>query len=333
MATTVQGAFTEFMAQHVNLDASETSKARSSRDWLRTQLGKAATSADDFPHSYEKKHIDYGSFARRTKKRQLDDIDIIHCFGADGAFYTDHTTHVSITAESGTRLANYRHIDSSELNSRRMIRRVAKYLSGIEQYSSGGANQNGVTATLRLKSYTWDFDIAPGFLTAPTLDGRSYYLIPDGRGHWMKTDPRVDRERITRINKQHGGRFLDAVRLSKFWNRRPTMPSVLSYTFEALVARYYEARTDVASPYLRLEFMLALEFIASNVHWAIQDPKGIDGDINTLSYEERTKVSERAQADAARARAALVSERDDGPEGAIRKWREILGPTFPPYTG
>lgn len=33
------------------------------------------------------------------------------------------------------------------------------------------------------------------------LDGRDYYLIPNGDGHWEKTDPRKDRDTVTETNQ------------------------------------------------------------------------------------------------------------------------------------
>ncbi|MFN2423862.1 MAG: hypothetical protein ABR572_08815, partial [Cryomorphaceae bacterium] len=40
---------------------------------------------DDFPNDYPDKHIKFGSFARNTKIRPLDDIDLMYCLGAGNA--------------------------------------------------------------------------------------------------------------------------------------------------------------------------------------------------------------------------------------------------------
>lgn len=333
MASTVDSAFAEFLRDTVNLAADTSSGARTSRTWLRGQLATFHDKHDDFPRPYADKHIDYGSFARRTKTRPLDDIDIIHCLTGEGATYSDERSRITITPATGTRLAGFCHADSDLLNSRRVINKFIKHLDGVPQYSAARIKQSGVAATLELSSYDWNFDIVPGFFTTPELDGRTYYIIPNGDGHWMKTDPRLDQDRVTTVNQKHAGRVLNVVRVLKFWNRRPTMPSVPSYAFENLVLDHYAGRFDEASEYIDLEIPKVFDHIASGIYGAIQDPKGIQGDLNTLEYGERMKVSARASSDAAKAREARNLESQGSQKASIEKWGEVFGSTFPSYTG
>ena len=207
-----------------------------------------------------------------------------------------------------------------------------KHLKEVPQYDNAGIKVNGVAATLELKSYDWNFDITPGFFTVPEWDGRTYYLIPDGGGHWMKTDPRKDRDRVTTINQRHLGRVLDIIRLMKFWNHRPTMPSVPSYAFEAMVLEYYDAKLTTASEWVDMEVSGVLSHIASAVHSPIQDPKGIQGDLNTLDVGSRIKVALRATLDASKASEARQLERQEDHKAAIKKWGEVFGPSFPSYS-
>jgi len=79
--------FDEFNKKHVNLKTERTSTARSSRDWLLGQLEKLPEKVDNFPELYSEKHIKFGSFARNTKIKPLDDIDLIITFKALGATY------------------------------------------------------------------------------------------------------------------------------------------------------------------------------------------------------------------------------------------------------
>ncbi|MDF4613050.1 hypothetical protein P3434_18440 [Vibrio parahaemolyticus] len=80
MPTTVNSAFNQFMADNVNIDSKKTTTARSSRDYLKGQV-KGLT---DFFPLYSDKDINFGSFARRTKIRPLDDIDMIFTLSANG---------------------------------------------------------------------------------------------------------------------------------------------------------------------------------------------------------------------------------------------------------
>lgn len=47
--------------------------------------------------------------------------------------------------------------------------------------------------------------------------------------HWTKTDPRIDKNRVTDINVKLGGNMLNVVRMVKYWQRRKTMPTMNSY--------------------------------------------------------------------------------------------------------
>ncbi|CAD5789332.1 Uncharacterised protein [Escherichia coli] len=158
MALTVTAAFNEFQRNIVNLDSSQTDRARVSRDWL---LGKMNTFSNNdvyFPIIYPDIHTGFGSFARHTKIRPLDDIDLM--FGLDG----DDCV-----------------------------------------YSETDVKRNQEAATLKLKSYDWNFDIVPAFITTPDSFGKTYYLIPDGNCHWKKTDPRIDMQKVTDLNVKLSG--------------------------------------------------------------------------------------------------------------------------------
>lgn len=182
---------------------------------------------------------------------------------------------------------------------------------------------------LDLKSYPWSFDIVPAFFTAPESSGRDYYLIPDGVGTWKKTDPRVDRQRIWAANQSHEGRALDLIRLLKHWNRRPTMTTAPSYLMEAIVLDLLEQRRDrVLSKFPDLDIEEALHHVADAVLRPVDDPKGIQGDINTLTYAQRVSIRSRALGDAQRAQEAIALEMQGDSDGAIDLWRRVFGPAF-----
>lgn len=331
MARTVNGAFEEFLKESVNLDPNDTSSARSSRDWLVKQINILPSKHADFLAMYKEVHIHYGSFARRTKIRELDDLDIIIGLKSLGATYVDSGDTVQITVPSNSAFQALCHDNSLLLNSRRVINTFVKALSDIPQYAKAELKRNGSAAVLNLSSYPWSFDIVPGFFTTPESDGRTYYVIPNGSGHWMKTDPRVDQARVPRINQANGGHVLAPLRLIKYWNRRPTMPTIPSYLLECMVLNYYEYRND-ASQYPDIEVISVLSYIAGAVLSSVQDPKKIQGDINSLDWEERLAIHSRASQDARRASSARELETAGDHRGSIRKWGEIFGPAFPEYT-
>ncbi len=332
MATTVNQAFAEFFSNTVNLDPGVTTTARASRDWLRGQLHLLPEKHSDFPYCYEERDIDFGSFSRRTKIRPLDDIDLISCMHAQGAIYSYGVGEgIFITVRSDSRFVDMCENGTYQLNSKKVINRLVKHLAGIPQYRRADIGRNGEAAVLDMGSYDWSFDIVPGFFTSPEADGRTYYLIPDGNGRWKKTDPRIDEERITRINTRHSGWVLNPLRLTKFWNRRGNMPRMAPYLLETMILAHYDGLVATCCAYPDLEFRNILGALNSTVMNPVYDPKGIQGDLNSLSFDERFAIMARTKEDAVVSDAAFAAEKAGEQRRAINLWRRIFGSDFPSY--
>lgn len=108
MAKSVISAFEEFLKNTINLDAEQVKKARNSRDWLIEEIKKFPEKNEKFPDFYLEKNINFGSFARKTKKRPLDDIDIMICLNAKNGTYYEHT-HDDIKITINSEEKNYKH--------------------------------------------------------------------------------------------------------------------------------------------------------------------------------------------------------------------------------
>lgn len=332
MATTVIAAFEEFQREKVNLDSGDSALGRKSRDALFETISKFPDEYDDFPLLYEEKRMPYGSFSRRTKIRPLDDIDMISCLHANGATYISNShDDVRVTVSSASRLSRFCHEGSEELNSTKVINKYVAALSRVSKYRRAEINRRGEAATLQLSSYDWNFDVVPAFFTTEEDDGRTYYLIPNGNGHWKKTDPRIDRDRVQRVNQQHGGNMLNILRCIKYWQRRPTMVSMPSYLLESIVVSHFEAAQGEASEFVDIEIPAVLREIGRAVVDQVPDPKEIQLDINSLDWEDRLSIRERALRDAATADDARRLEGAEEMKASIGKWREIFGDDFPEY--
>lgn len=329
MPTTVTAAFNAFQRDTVNLDPTRTKTARTSRDWL---VGKINTFSDFFP-LYTDKHIHFGSFARRTKIRPLDDIDIMIALMGQGCTYSEDawgkvTINVPDDCEA---YKNYKHTTSNTLNSVRVVNEFVRKLSEIDQYKSATINRNQEAAVLNLKSYDWAFDIVPCFFTTEDGLGRTFYIIPDGSGNWKKTDPRKDRDRVTAINSSCSGNMLNVLRLVKYWQRRRTMPTMQSYLLECMVLNHFEYKGS-CSQYQDMELADVFDYISDNIFSSVPDPKGIQSDLNDkLSWDEKMKISIKASTDADIAREARAAESNGDHKGSIAKWRQIFGTEFPEY--
>lgn len=185
-----------------------------------------------------------------------------------------------------------------------------------------------IDATLQLKSYTWNFDVVPCFYT-----NKDYYLIPDGAGNWKKTDPRIDNERTTNINQKHNGKLLELIRLVKYWNNRRVTLKIGSYLLECMILNRYENNQTPDNWWIDLQFGDTMKYLSSAILMDVNDPKGIQGNLNDFSWDNRCKIStalSKAYNKAAEAANLELEKKDQ--KGAITKWREVLGSSFPEYT-
>ena len=138
MANTVNAAFAKFLTESVNLDPSITKTARSSRDWLISRIHLFESIIDHFPLLYTEKNIAFGSFARDTKIRELDDIDLMICLKAQGAYYNEYTDRIEITVpDSNAQLHRYCNAGTDTLNSRLIINKFVSALGEVPHYEKG----------------------------------------------------------------------------------------------------------------------------------------------------------------------------------------------------
>jgi hypothetical protein len=330
MASTVNNAFADFLRDTVNLDSDETKIARNSRDWLIGQINNLSSKDSYFPVLYQEEHLYYGSFARRTKIRPLDDIDLLACMSAQFSTYLEYNDRIELTVgQNADRLKRLCHDGTHLINSIKVINQFVKSLGAVSHYKKADIKRNQQAAVLNLSSYAWSYDIVPCFMTALDSWGKTYYLIPDGKGHWMKTDPRIDKEQATSINQQHSGRVLNVLRLMKFWTKRPIAPTIPSYLLETMVFNYYANKTSETSSYPDVEIPYVLDYLANAINWDVEDPKGIQGNINKLTFDTRKSISEMATSHAKFAREARQHESNGDHKASIKSWQQVFGPYFP----
>mgnify|MGYP001066077101 CR=1 FL=1 len=331
MATTVISAFNEFLKEKVNLDVEDTKAARLDRDNLRTRIQGLQTSVDYFPVLYTEADINYGSFSRRTKKRPLDDVDMFFCLMAQGAVYNDYDqNNITVTIENtASNLYQYTKDDDKTVSSIKILNKFKRSLENIYQYRNAEVNRRQEVVLLNLISKDWSFDIAPCFRTVEQY-GKSFYLIPNGTGDWKKADPRIDKDRTIAINQQNNGNLLNLIRIIKYWNNRATMHTMSSYLLENIVLNHYKYRTDCSS-FVDLSLADIFNHISLAVHQVVPDPKGFQGDLNNLTYEQRISISTRANQDYLKALEARRLEQNKDEQSSINKWRDIFGLEFPAY--
>ncbi len=331
MATTVNNAFSKFMTDSVNLDKDVVTKARDSRDNLLSNISEFGN-LDGFFDLCQNFNVHFGSFSRKTKCRELDDIDLMIGISANGATYNSSdpwdNVHItpSITDSAQRACLNF----DGTLNSTKVINKFKNKLVEVREYSRSDIHKSGEAVVLNLTSKVWSFDIVPCFHTVVESNGRSYYLIPNGKGNWKKTDPSKDRDHVTNSNQAKDGRLLELVRLTKKWNKVKKATTIPSYLLETMVVNYTDSVSELDA-YIDLRFINVLKYISNNMLASIYDLKGIQGNINTLSPEDRLLLQSKAHTDYLKACTAQYYERNGMQKDAINKWREILGGDFPTY--
>ena len=330
MANNINAAFKEFLKDKVNLDSSLSSKAIKSKDWLLDQLQSLSSNNIDFPPILSSIHLHYGSFARKTKTRPLSDIDlIIGIAGIGSSFNLYSSTHATITANpiipSLVKLCDPY---TSNLNSIKVINCFVKYLPQIYQYRNASIKRNQEAAVLDLSSYEWKFDIVPAFITEADSNGKTFYLIPDGNGKWKKTDPRIDRDRLSQINQANSGNVLDVIRIIKFWNKRRNVTTISSYLLENIILNYYENSTS-CSVYVDIEVINILSYLAGSIYNPVYDPKGIQGDLNNLTWDQKNRISKIATQHVTAANKAREYESANNHHMSTLYWYDVFGDDFP----
>lgn len=350
MSKTVNGAFRAFLDDVVNVSQSDSDKGKTSRDFLYRQI-HSLSEKRLIPATYSSNDLPFGSFSRKTKINPLDDIDLIFCFCGGDLFIDGGATwdsyRLKLKNENNEQLKalcdvsgnywSYSGIKSYYLNSNKVKNKLLSALSKIEFYKKAELHARGEAVTLSLTSYEWTFDIVPAFHC--NNNGDEFYLIPNGTGGWKKTNPKIERNRVSALNSAFNGIVLDTIRLIKYWNVRGKMPTVTSYLLETMVLDYFEQANHCSMDkdgktydYCDIHFLEALNYISNKIYGNVNDSKKIQGNINNLSLENRMKLASRCSNDYKKCVQAFNAEtKDNNHERSINLWRDVFGEKFPKY--
>lgn len=346
MAKTVNVAFREFISNTVNVLSADSDTAKKSRDWLFEQIG-LQSSKGNFLRSASIYNISFGSFSRKTKIKPLDDVDImIGLIGGDLEISGDLWNDISLKVKSDCQdslilgLSDKIFLWSTDLylNSNKVKNKLVSALGNISQYENAEIHARGAAVTLKLKSFKWTYDIVPAFYYKGDQYSNPYYLIPNGKGKWQKTNPKLEQDRVTRLNQRFNGTVLETIRLVKYWNRRGKMPNITSYVLETIVLDYFDQTSnnktvdDKTYDWIDIHFSGALFYISNHIMGIVQDTKKIQGNINDLEWEQKYKIQQRANNDYKKSSEAITAEIDEKDmKKSINLWRDIFGSDFPQY--
>lgn len=321
----------------MDLGADDMTSARRSRDYLEQQIASLAATSSRLPRldAESNPFVASGSFSRRTKIQPLDDIDFFVVLdrtnlGLSQSFWDEYRYFVAPKrGASGplVRLTN----DDEHISSTRVLNLLKNALASVPNYSSAAIHRNGEAVSLKLSSYDWVFDIVPAIPHRSWWTGRlDWYLMPNARGDWMRSDPRRDAERMTLANRRHNGLLLPLVRLIKYWNERPICPVLPSYYIETLCWKVFEGRSPIATVQEGLQTFFRKA--PAQVRTRCSDPKGLGHRLDRdIDWQTKESV-EQAMGEAAwAARDARRAERSGDVASALEAWRRVFGAEFPRF--
>lgn len=327
MPYTVNTCFELFRKEVVDLDPEQTKTARASRDFVYTNI-ESLSQNGLLPRLYSVMNLNFGSFERKTKKRELDDVDMMVCLsGIGGSYSTVRQNELyRISFDKSIPVMKECVEEDGSLNSRKVVNLFIRALDQVEHYKSAEKHRDHEAARLQLVSYPWNFDIVPCFYTT-----QQFYLIPDGQGNWKNTDPRVDRMRVTSVNQTHYQIALPLIRLMKYWKELKWGDVISSYMFEQMVLDCIESSPLIAFDPLQSRVQRLLQYLWKAIKNPVYDPKGIQGDLNGLDKESRDKLSQTAFISSLSASQAITFEKEGDLQKAIKQWKLVFGDSFPDY--
>jgi hypothetical protein len=337
MAKTVSGAFAEFRRNCVDLDAGEVSAARRSRDYLQQQIASLTARYGAFPRldPNSSPSVASGSFARRTKIRPLDDIDFFVVLERRGirqrqSWWDQWRYYLTPKHAEPTVLAELTNKDG-HISSTRVLNLLKSALAAAPNYASADIHRNGEAVSLKLSSYPWVFDIVPAVPHVNWWTGRvDWFLMPNGKGDWMRADPRRDAARATEANQRHNGLLLPLIRLVKYWNTNRLRQGLSSYYVETLCFNVFNNRSALTSLSAGLDTFFRKA--PAQVSSPCPDPKGLEPRLDRNLNRETKDWVRQAMREAARAaREARKAEKRGDVAGAFESWRRIFGPEFPRF--
>jgi chemotaxis protein histidine kinase CheA len=331
-AKTVKTAFKYFRNHTVDLSPAVVQKGRRSQTFLVKQIKQLAKRYPDFP-KLKGNYVPFGSFSRNVKICPLNDIDLLILLnGSDTTIRPTvlgssmvYTVTLKKTASCLAPFAD----DQGQVNSTKILNRIKTYLTHITHYKKAATNKRMQAVTFQLKSYPWIFDIVPA-IPVYSRDRVTHYLIPDGHGDWIRTNPKIDAKNMATANKTQQGKLLAIMRLLKYWNNRTHKPRLPSYYFETIVIQTFRHAAPIKSDTEALQYFF--NNASTYLMASCPDPKNLGDNLDRdISRETKQKITKALKTAAQQVGYAIRAESKNDPKLAISWWCKIFGREFPTY--
>lgn len=331
MAWTIYGAFSTFRTAVVDLSEEQNAAADLSSFSIISRLKELAENEPEFPR-LKGEALRFGSFARKTKCRPLDDIDLLIVLDGSQAEAEaiEHDRYgYELHAAAGP-LLPFTDSLNDKVSSIKILDSVRDHLKDLRDLKADSVNRRLQAVRLQLDFRDWNFDLVPAvpIYRGGVLDG---YLIPNGNGDWWKTDPRLDHQQLEKAVERHGELILGLIRMVKYWNAS-TSPRLGSYHLETLVVEATAKEGHLLTSDLPELLETCFERLRKAVFKPCPDPKKMGPDLDLgVDWQRRTQFSKNAHTAEIYAWMARRAERKGETELAFLWWQRLFGDTFPGY--
>lgn len=331
MPSTVAASFDAFRSEIVDLDPDDVKRARISRNYLQEQIQTLESNDPTFPRLYNREYHSFGSFARRTQVRPLNDVDILILLNGHWGYEIDcgNCTYKAQITNTDVPISIFSDVNGY-VNSTRVLNKFKSSLANISTYRSSEIKRNGVAVVLNLISYNWSFDIVPGFPVVDNLGNIIHYIIPNGNGDWTRTNPRRDQTIVTVENQYHNSHLLPLIRLIKYWNAYSfAAPRMTSYHLETMLINGFKNSNPMSS--IRRNIRYAFGTLSKQIGVSCPDPKGLGPNLdNGINSETREKIRMAALEMGVISHYAIEMEDAGKHKEAIKLWQRVF-PRYPDY--
>lgn len=290
--TSVAGAFDEF-DKAISLNPIERARAMLRHQKITDLLVAEHVAADTFLQ---------GSFARKTMRRPLKDVDVV--------VLLPPVLAAEYFSQDGARRVH-------EIFKPVLVRAFGEHISFDVTASAGKALQ------LCFDDVEFTVDLVAAF--ADPSGSELVYIADRHEGAWEASNTRTLKRVVAERNQVTGGRFVHQVRMVKEFKAQYRELEDLcglaaeSLTFGAVRAQMSHARSVAAT----------LRYAAAAVLGPVLDPTGVDDLSVKWSDAQRRAYSSVFVRGSNRAEEALTLEGDARFSAAIDVWASLLGEDFP----
>ena len=267
----LDSALDRFLQKEIAIPTNARQDASRSHIYLRNVLRGKGDNDATFPEILALEDSDFlgGSFARHTKIWPLDDIDVFLPLEGGGLVYRSGgqvLPYRLATDGEKSRLCLPMWLTNSYVDSAKVLQGFVSSLR--DTYPSSKIGRDGHCANLQTtvaatsESDGIGFDIVPCFMLKPDDGSEDIYLVPNGNGGWMHSNPRKDTEICSTLQEYHRGTYRHAVRLLKYWNKFEFADRFRSYYIELAVSKIFNEYMISGKPITHVSQAFTIAFSA-----------------------------------------------------------------------